>query len=65
VAHDFSFDLNQGVGTIRGSDRLELLAVTVSAVYFVKTARWVAGPPDDGSAGENIVHERSGSSAVE
>ena len=48
-----------------GSDRLEFLAVTVGAVYFVKTARRVASPSDNGSACKNIVHERSGLGAVE
>jgi hypothetical protein len=62
---DFSFNLNQRVGTMPGSHRPELLAVTVGAVYFVKTARWIAGAPDNGRACENIVHERSGSGAVE
>jgi hypothetical protein len=47
-----------------GGDDDEFLAVGVAALDFVKTARRVSGPSDDGSACENIVHERSGLSAV-
>jgi hypothetical protein len=45
-------------------DPHELLAVRVTAVYFVKTTRRVARPDDNGSARENIVHERSGFGAI-
>jgi hypothetical protein len=57
---DFPFDLEHGVGTMLEGDHQELLAVRVTALYFVKTTRRVARPADNGSAGENIVHERSG-----
>ena len=43
-----------------GGDPHELLAVRVTAVYFVKTIRRVAPPGDNGSACENIMHEGPG-----
>jgi hypothetical protein len=52
------------VRTIPGGDRRELLAVRVAALYFIKTARRVARPGDDGSSGENIVHEGARLGAV-
>ena len=61
----FRFDLQQGVGAILGGDSHELLTVRVTAVYFVKTSRRIAGPADDWRTRENIVHERSGLRAVE
>jgi hypothetical protein len=61
----FRFDLQQGVGAILGGDHHELLTVRVTAVYFVKTSRRIAGPADNGRTREDIVHERSGLSAVE
>ena len=61
---DFRFDLMEGVRTIPGGDRRELLAVGVAALYFIKTARRVAKPGDHGSASENIVHERARFGAV-
>jgi hypothetical protein len=61
---DFRFDLMEGVRTIPGGDRRELLAVRVAALYFIKTARRVARPGDYRSAGENIVHERARLGAV-
>jgi hypothetical protein len=60
----FRFDLQQGVGAILGGDPHELLTVRVTAVYFVKTSRRIAGPADDWRTRENIVHERSGLGAV-
>ena len=62
---ELRFDLQQGVGAILGGDHYELLTVRVTAVYFVKTSRRVAGPADNGRTRENIVHERSGLGAVE
>ena len=47
-----------------GGDPHELLAVRVTAVYFVKTIRRVARPGDNGSACENIMHEGSGLGAI-
>jgi len=47
-----------------GGDDHELLAVRVTALYFIKTTRRVARPADNGRARENIVHERSGLGAV-
>jgi len=61
---DLRFDLEQRVRTMLRGDHHELLAVRVTALYFVKTTRWVARPADNGSACENIVHERSGLGAV-
>jgi hypothetical protein len=61
---DFRFDLEHGVGTMLEGDHQELLAVRVTALYFVKTTRRVAMPADNGSAGENIVHERPGLGTV-
>jgi hypothetical protein len=60
----FRFDLQQGVGAILGGDHHELLTVRVTAVYFIKTSRRIAGPADNGRTGEDIVHERSGLRAV-
>src|SRR5262245_26229834 len=45
-------------------DCQQLPAVRVAAIDFVKTAWRIAGSTDDGSAGENIVDERSGLGAV-
>ena len=61
---ELRFDLQQGVGAILGGDYHELLTVRVTAVYFVKTSRRIAGPADDWRTRENIVHERSGLGAV-
>jgi len=61
---DFRFDLEHGVGTMLGGDHQELLAIRVTALYFVKTTRRVARPADNGSSRENIVHKRSGLGAV-
>jgi hypothetical protein len=61
---DFRFDLEHGVWTMLGGDHHELLAVRVTALFFVKTTRRVPRPADNGSARENIVHERSGLGAV-
>ena len=61
---DFRFNLKQGVGTMLGGDDHEFLAVGVAALDFVKTTRRVSRPSDNGSACENIVHERSGLGAV-
>jgi hypothetical protein len=61
---DFRFDLEHGVGTMRGGDHQELLAIRVTALYFVKTTRRVARPADHGSSRENIVHKRSRLGAV-
>ena len=47
-----------------GGDPLELLAVALATVDFVKAGRRVARPTYYGGAGENVVHERSGLSAV-
>jgi hypothetical protein len=60
----FRFDLQQRVGAILGGDHHELLTVRVTAVYFVKTSRRIAGPADDWCTRENIVHERSRLGAV-
>ncbi len=46
-----SLDLEQAFWTMLGGDPHELLAVRVTAVFFVKTTRRVARPGD---------HERSG-----
>jgi len=54
----------QGFRTMLGGDLQEFLAVRVTAFDFVETTRRVARPADHGSAGENIVHERSGLGAV-
>jgi len=64
LAADFRFDLKQGVRTILGGDRRELLAIGVAALYFIKTARRIARSGDYRSAGENIVHERARFGAV-
>ena len=61
---DFRFDLKQSVRTVLGGDHHEVLAVRVTTLDFVKTTRRVARPADNGSACENIVHERSGLGAV-
>jgi hypothetical protein len=64
LAADFRFDLKHSLRTMLGGDHHEFLAVRVTALYFVKTTRWVARPADNGSACENIVHERAGLGAV-
>ena len=64
LAGDLRFDLKHSVWTMLGGDHYELLAVRVTTLYFVKTTRRVTRPADNGSACENIVHERSGLGAV-
>jgi len=61
---DFCFELLEGVRTMPGGDRCELLAVGIAALYFIKTARRIARPGDYGSAGENVVDERARLSAI-
>lgn len=62
---DFRFDLPHGIGTKLRRDLEEQLAICVAAVELIKAAWRVARPADYWGAGENIVHERSGLSAVE
>src|ERR671923_566241 len=61
---DLRFDLMEGFRTMAGGDLHEFLAVGVTALYFVKAARRIAGPTNNGSACENLVHGRAGLGAV-
>ena len=62
---DFRFDLLERLGAKLLSDRHQLLAIRIAAVYFVKTARRIAGPSDNRGAKKRVVDERAGVGPVE
>jgi hypothetical protein len=54
----------EGFRTMPGGDLHEFLAVRVIALYFVKATRRIAGPANNGSTGENLMHGRAGLRAI-
>jgi hypothetical protein len=64
VAFHFGFDFKQGVRAMLRRDNHKLLAVRVTAIYFIQTTGRIAGPADNGRTGKNVVHDRPGLGAV-
>jgi hypothetical protein len=58
-------DFRDSVGTEFRGDAQEFLTVRIAALSFIKTARWITGPGDNGRAGEHVMHDRSRLGAIE
>jgi hypothetical protein len=61
---DFRFDFTKRVGTMLQSNHHKFLAIDLAALDFIKTAGRVSRPSYNGSACQDIVHERSWLGAV-
>lgn len=53
------------LGTEFCGDCQEFLTISITAIHFIKAAGCITRPADNGRARENIMHQRSGLSAVQ